>query len=114
MDKAKLDKYRQRLLEAKAEILRELEIEREYMVYNDQGDLVDLADGVINNEVLTKLSDMDIEKIRLIDLALDKLDKGVYGVCEGTGKKIPEARLNAIPWAQYTIEYAEQLEKNRR
>ena len=114
MDKAKLEKFKTRLQEAKAEILKELELEREYVIYNDQGDLVDLADGVINNEVLSRLSDMDVEKLKLIDLALDKIDKGTYGICEGTEKKIPEARLNHIPWARYTIEYAEQIEKSRR
>ncbi len=111
MDKAKLEKYREKLQKAKADILKELEIEQEYFVYNDQGDLVDVADGVINNEVLNKLSDMDLEKVRLIDIALEKIDKGTYGVCEGTKKTIPDARLNAIPWTRYTVEYAEQMEK---
>ena len=114
MDKAKLEKYKDRLLESKAEILRELEIEREYLVYNDQGDLVDIADNMINNEVLSKLSDMDVQKLEQIGHALEKVDNGTYGICEGTGKKIPEARLNHIPWARYTMEYAEQLEKQRR
>ncbi|MBI3395871.1 MAG: TraR/DksA family transcriptional regulator [Spirochaetia bacterium] len=114
MDKAKTEKYRERLTKAKAEILKELEVEQEFFVHNDQGDLVDIADGVISNEVLNKLSDMDVEKVKLIDLALEKIDKGTYGVCEGTGKHIPEARLNAIPWAQYTVEYAQQLEKQRK
>ncbi len=111
MDKAKREKFKEKLLKAKAEILKELEVEQEYFVYNDQGDLVDVADGVISNEILNKLSDMDLEKVRLIDLALEKMEKGTYGVCEGTGKNIPEARLNAIPWTRYTVEYAEQMEK---
>jgi len=113
MDKAKLEKYREKLLKAKAEILKELEVEQEYFVFNDQGDLVDIADGVIQNELLNKLSDMDIEKLRQIDIAIEKIEKGTYGICEGTGKVIPEARLNAIPWTQYTVEYAQQIEKQK-
>ncbi|MFM7052195.1 MAG: TraR/DksA family transcriptional regulator [Planctomycetota bacterium] len=27
-----------------------------------------------------------------------------YGVCQLTGKPIPKARLDAKPWAKYTIE----------
>lgn len=115
MDKAKLEKFKKKLQEAKVEILKELELEREYVNYNDQGDLVDLADAVIKNEVLSRLSDMDVDKLKQIDMALEKIEKGTgYGVCEGNGKKIPEARLNHIPWARYTIEYAEQMEKSRR
>lgn len=114
MDKAKQEKFKEKLLKAKAEILKELEVEQEYFVFNDQGDLVDIADNMISNELLNKLSDMDIEKLKAIDIALEKIDKGTYGICEGTGKIIPEARLNAIPWAAHTVEYAQQLEKARK
>ena len=81
---------------------------------SDQGDLADLAEVVINNELLNRLSDIDVETVKQIDVALEKIDNGTYGVCEGTGKNIPDARLNAIPWTPYTIEYAEQLEKQKR
>ncbi|MCB1308826.1 MAG: TraR/DksA family transcriptional regulator [Leptospiraceae bacterium] len=114
MEKAKLEKYRKRLLETRASIINELEVEKEYFEYNDQGDIVDIADAVISNEILSRLSDLDVEKIEHIEAALEKIDKGTYGICEGTGKKIPESRLNHIPWARYTIEYAEQMEKQRR
>jgi len=114
MDKAKLEKYREKLVTEKMAILKELEVEKEYFAYNDQGDLVDIADTVINNELLNKLSDFDIQKLRMIDIALEKIDKGTYGICEGTKKTIPEARLNAIPWTPYTVEYAEILVKQQK
>ena len=31
-------------------------------------------------------------------------------MCEGTGKPITKARLEAKPWAKYSIEYARKLE----
>lgn len=114
MDKAKLEKYRKRLLTARAEILRELAIEKEYFEFNDQGDIVDIADQMISNEILTRLSDMDSDKLDQISLALEKIEGGSYGICEGTGKKIPDARLNHIPWTLYSIEYAEQMEREKR
>lgn len=49
--------------------------------------------------------------IKLIDEALDRMKKGEYGLCQGTGKKIPIARLQAVPWAEYTVEYKAQLER---
>ena len=114
MDKKKLAKYKEMLLKSKADILREIELENENIMYSEQGDLVDIADVVINNELMNRLSDMDFEKIKLIDRALEKIEDGSYGVCEGTGKPIPEARLNAIPWTPYTVEYAEQVEKQKK
>lgn len=114
MDKEKLEMYKEKLTTAKAEILKELELEQENFIFNDQGDLVDIADVVINNDILNRLSDMDLEKLHLIDAALEKIEAGTYGICSGTGKAIPPARLDAIPWTPYTVDYAEQLEKQNR
>lgn len=114
MDKKKLKTYKETLLQAKAAVLKELQVEQEYMVYNDEGDLVDIADSHINNQLINRLSDMDRERLALIDSALVKIEGGNYGICEGTGKPIPEARLKAIPWTPYTREHAEELEKRAR
>ena len=114
MVEKKLAKYKEMLIKAKASILRELETEREYFVYNEQGDIVDLADTQTSNNLLNTLSDLDREKLKDIIIALEKIDEGKYGICEGTGKKIPGARLNHIPWARYSIEYAERVERERR
>ncbi len=109
----KLEKYKAMLLEARAAILHELAVEKEYFVYNEQGDVVDIADTQISNSVLNTLSDLDQEKLKDIELALEKIEDGSYGICEGTGRKIPQARLNHIPWTRYTTEYAQQIERSK-
>ena len=38
-----------------------------------------------------------------IDVALDKIDEGRYGVCDKCGKSIPKARLEVIPWAALCV-----------
>lgn len=38
-----------------------------------------------------------------IDVALDKIDEGRYGVCDKCGKTIPRARLDVIPWAALCV-----------
>ena len=43
--------------------------------------------------------------IEEIDLALEKIKKGTYGVCEASGQPIPKERLKAIPWARVRVEY---------
>ncbi|EMK02580.1 putative RNA polymerase-binding protein DksA [Leptospira kirschneri str. MMD1493] len=79
----------------------------------EMGDIADIA-SEINEETLSSvLSEAEIETIREIDAALEKIEEGTYGVCEGTGKKIPIARLKAIPWTRYTVEYAETLSKSK-
>lgn len=49
--------------------------------------------------------------IKEIDAALDRVDDGTYGICEGSGKPIPKKRLEALPWTRYCVEHASLLEK---
>jgi RNA polymerase-binding transcription factor DksA len=38
--------------------------------------------------------------------AQDRMEKGLYGICEVTGDPIPVARLEALPYATTTVEAA--------
>ena len=49
--------------------------------------------------------------LREIDEAMERIIDGTYGICLGTGKPINKRRLNAIPWAKYSIEYARLMEQ---
>lgn len=52
-----------------------------------------------------------------IEQALRRIASGSYGICEMSSRKIPQARLEAIPFARLTVECQAQWEKeygNRR
>jgi RNA polymerase-binding transcription factor DksA len=49
------------------------------------------------------LSAQALQQVVEIDAALEKLDKGTYGLCERCGKPIPEERLRALPWAALDV-----------
>jgi RNA polymerase-binding transcription factor DksA len=49
-----------------------------------------------------------------IEEALKRIELGSYGVCEMSNKVIPHARLEAIPFARFTVECQQQLEKENR
>jgi DnaK suppressor protein len=49
-----------------------------------------------------------------IEEALKRVDAGTYGVCEMSGKPIPDARLEAIPFARFTVECQTQIEKQKK
>jgi len=38
--------------------------------------------------------------LRDVDRALEKVDRGTYGLCERCGQPIARERLEAIPWAR--------------
>src|SRR5208282_6245415 len=43
--------------------------------------------------------------------AIQRIERGVYGVCEITGEQIEAERLEAIPWARYSIRGQNELEQ---
>jgi len=49
-----------------------------------------------------------------IEEALKRIEGGTYGICEMSSKVIPHARLEAIPFARFTVECQQQLEKENR
>jgi len=51
--------------------------------------------------------------VREIDDALERIADKTYGMCLATDKEISLARLNAIPWAKYCIEYERAREEGR-
>jgi DnaK suppressor protein len=68
-----------------------------------QGDMADQASG--NNEVhiQLKLKQTDAKILQAIEEALERIQKGSYGVCRDCGEPIAEPRLNAIPWTRVCI-----------
>jgi RNA polymerase-binding transcription factor DksA len=49
-----------------------------------------------------------------IDQALRRIESGTYGICEMSGQPIPHERLEAIPWARFTVECQSQIEKENK
>ena len=48
-----------------------------------------------------------------IEEALLRIDSGEYGVCQGSGQPIPQARLEAMPFARCTVDYQEKLDQEQ-
>lgn len=46
-----------------------------------------------------------------IDEAVRRVDEGRFGICEGTGERIPDERLEAEPTARYTVDYQAEMER---
>jgi len=61
------------------------------------------ATTAMDREMDLLLSGQQMAQVREIDIALDKIDDGVYGICEATGEPIAKARLEAIPWAAMSV-----------
>lgn len=113
--KADLEHFRQLLLARRRRILGTVQgMEEEALKASDQDFSVDhMADhGSDNFEQDFTLALVESERRELfeIDRALLRIEHGTYGICEGTGDAIPRPRLEAIPWARYSVEYQRRLE----
>jgi len=112
------------LLKKRQEILRNVhEIEGETLRksrLDASGDLssmpihmADLGTDNFQQEFSLGLMDSARRLLSEIDDALARIEDGTYGICEGTGKPISRARLEAQPWARYSVEYAQMIEKGQ-
>jgi DnaK suppressor protein len=119
---AVIERFRQLLLQKRREIISNVnEMEDETLKksrLDASGDLssmpIHMADiGTDNYEQEFALGLMDSERklLKEIDDALQRIENKAYGICEGTGKPIRKARLEAQPWARYSVEYARMLEQ---
>jgi DnaK suppressor protein len=74
------------------------------------GDSADLAFDSSGEEVASQLAELESRELVQIERALVKLKQGTYGLCEGCVKKIPVARLNALPFITTCIECQREME----
>jgi DnaK suppressor protein len=116
-----LEHFREMLLAKRRELVGDMSsMEREALRSTTGSNLsnlpVHMADMGTDNyeqEFTLGLVEKDRTLLREINLALAKIQDGTYGICEGTGKPISKARLEAKPWAKYSIEYARLLESGQ-
>lgn len=73
--------------------------------------MADMGSDTYEQEFALGLMNGERELLKEIDAALMRIEAGIYGICEGTGEPIAKARLEAKPWARYTVEYARKLEQ---
>lgn len=115
---ADISKFKALLQAKRSEILGDLITMEGETCHRQKNDLPNISTriddaGSDNYEIENTLGLMDseIRLVREIDEALRRIENSTYGTCEGSGKPIPKARLEAIPWAKYCVEYAGKLEK---
>jgi DnaK suppressor protein len=115
-----LEHYADLLLAKRRELVGDMSsMEREALRSGSASNLstlpVHMADMGTDNyeqEFTLGLVEKDRNLLREINHALAKIQNGTYGICEGTGNAIGKPRLEAQPWARFSIEYARQREKN--
>ena len=112
--KVEWQKYCQRLLELREQLLRQMNGLAKESAQELPGYSLHMADSGTDNfdrDFALSLLSSDQDAVYEIEEALKRIEKKTYGICELTGKTIPKARLEAIPWTRFTVEAQAQLER---
>lgn len=80
----------------------------------DTHDFGDTASVEREREALFSTLLSEGNRLAEVEAAMNRIHAGTYGVCEATGRTIPDARLRALPWTRYSREAAEEIERRAR
>jgi DnaK suppressor protein len=73
--------------------------------------MADAGTDSFDRDFALSMLSSDQDALCEIQEALRRIETGTYGVCEVTGKPIPKARLEVIPWARFCARAQGQLER---
>lgn len=122
--KKDLQRFKERLLAERDRILKELgRIEESLNEATDEQEaakqsysnhLADIGTDYMEKEKNYYYADKEGEHLRQIELALERIERGDYGVCGECGELISEKRLEAVPAAELCIACKDKKEKIER
>jgi len=116
LTRADLNHYRELLLQKRAEILGDVQ-SLQIDAKNESGNgisyehMADAGSDNFEQEFTLGLMESERKMLELINNALLRMKKGTYGVCVERGVPIGKTRLDAKPWARWSIEVAREKEK---
>ncbi len=100
-------------IQSRQDIRRHLEVRMEQLItrkraanadlsHRDEPLVADFGDAAVqmeNDEALAVIVQTADQEIAAIERALERMESGLFGICESCGGKIPAARLAAVPHA---------------
>jgi DnaK suppressor protein len=115
-----LVKQKQRIMELRDELVEAMDgVAKETVRARAEGSeasafgmhQADAGSDAYDRDFALQLLSKDQDALYEIEESLRRIDMGTYGICEMSGKKIPQLRLEAIPFARYTVECQAQMER---
>lgn len=85
---------------------------REIVDGMDPKDLADIASDDIDRRMIEAIGSQELKRLKLIDSALTRIKQGKYGSCIKCSKRIPQERLEALPYALMCVECKSKEERH--
>lgn len=78
-----------------------------------RGDSLDIASNARDREITFMLKSRELDELRAIEDAIERIDREDYGVCANCEDPIEIKRLQAIPWARFCRACQEEMESRK-
>jgi DnaK suppressor protein len=96
------------------ERVREFRAKQEEEALPPPADELDSARSLEDVETHASLIERAEERLKAIDFAFSRLDRGLYGICAQCGDHIAVARLKAVPFAICCVDCQEDINRQVR
>lgn len=103
-----LMEWRERLINRRGELVRDASEERPAFSLH----MADAGTDQFDRDFALSMAASEQNLLYEIEQAINRIQSGTYGTCELTGKSIESERLKAIPWARFSADAEQQLEKD--
>ncbi len=120
MNERTLNALKKKLLlekEKLLKILRKSEGKLKENIFEETGDrkfsyhLADMASNEEFTEEISIFASTAHRRLKEVEDALMRIERGEYGICLRCNKNIEVSRLRAVPYARYCIKCQEEIEK---
>lgn len=115
-----LEDYKQRLLQKRRQVFGMITGMEDEALRSSGGNLsnmplhmADIGTDTYDQDFTLGMAESERGLMQEIDEALRRIEDRTYGVCQLSGQQIPKTRLDAKPWAKYTVESARRVESGQ-
>jgi DnaK suppressor protein len=123
LEKAFIERQKERLLQLRDHFLDQMQgVAQDNLRSRAEGSeasafgmhQADAGSDAYEKDFALSLLSQEQDALYEIEEALKRVELNTYGTCEMSAKAIPQTRLEAIPFARFTVECQQQLEKENR
>ena len=117
MNKIKLNQFRSQLKSIRFELLGGVKKSNQHVKESETGQIADISDHAArtyNWQLEGELDEQEWQKLKQVDVAIEKIAKGEFGVCTQCEDSIPEARLEVVFFTEFCTQCLSEMEKSSR
>jgi DnaK suppressor protein len=117
MNKKKLEQFRSQLESIRTKLLGGFEKSNQSVKDSEIGQIADISDDAArtyNRQLEGELGEQGWQKLKQVDIAIEKIAEEGYGICAQCESAIPEARLKVVPYTEFCTQCLSEMEEKSK